>query len=138
MRAVIDTSVYVSMLLSGRGVGVWLMALWREGRYELVVSDILLEELVEVLARPHIRARLNPERSLALLRRLRDDAIWVEGITSTSGLRDPADDFLLAAALDSGAEFIVTWDQALLEQEVCQGVRLVSPDQFASLIVRTT
>jgi putative PIN family toxin of toxin-antitoxin system len=114
------------------------MALWREDRFELVISEIQLEELVEVLARPHIRARLNQERSLALLRRLRDDAIWVEGITNASGLPDPDDDFLLAAALESGAEFIVTWDQALREQESCQGVRIVSSDQFASLIVRTT
>ena len=137
MRAVIDTSVYVSMLLSGRGTGTWLMALWKEHRFENVVSPALLEELVEVIARPAIRKRIDPGRSLALLRRLRDDAVWVEGSTNASGLNDPQDNFLLSAALESEAAFIVTWERGLLAQKSCQGVNLISPDQFTSLIVRT-
>ncbi len=137
MRAVIDTSVYVSMLLSGRGTGVWLMALWKERRYENVVSPALLNEFVEVLNRPSIHKRIDPQRSLALLRRLRDDAVWVEGVTLVRGLRDPDDDFLLCAALESGADFIVTWDRSLVEQQSCQGVRIINPDQFTSLIVRS-
>jgi predicted nucleic acid-binding protein len=47
MRAVIDTSVYVSMLLSPRGSGAWLIALWGEGRYEIVISPELFAEMVE-------------------------------------------------------------------------------------------
>lgn len=80
--------------------------------------------------------RLNTQRSLALLRRLRDDAIWVEGSRRAAGLRDVEDDFLLAAALESEAAFIVTWDQRLLDQASCQGVRLIDPEQFISLIMR--
>ena len=136
MKAVIDTSVFVSMLLSSRGTGAWLIALWKEKRFELVVSPALLEELITVLERPNIRARLNPQRSLALLRRLRDDANWVEGNSAASGLADEKDDFLLAAALESGVTFIVTWDHRLLDQAMCQGVRMINPDQFTSLIVR--
>ena len=136
MRAAIDTSVYVSMLLSSRGTGAWLMALWKERRFENVVSPALLEELVEVIDRQSIRERIDPGRSLALLRRLRDDAVWVEGATGASGLSDPQDNFLLSAALESQAAFIVTWEQRLLEQKTCQGVRIVSPDQFTSLVIR--
>jgi putative PIN family toxin of toxin-antitoxin system len=138
MRAVIDTSVYVSMLLSSRGTGTWLMALWKEERFKNVVSPALLDELVEVIDRPAVRKRLDPSRSLALLRRLRDDAIWVKGTTLAAGLNDPQDNFLLSAALESQAEFIVTWDQVLLDQKTCQGVRIVNPDQFTSLVVQTT
>jgi putative PIN family toxin of toxin-antitoxin system len=138
MRAVIDTSVYVSMLLSSRGSGTWLMALWKEQRFENVVSPALLADLVEVIDRPAIQVRLDPQRSLALLRRLRDDAVWVEGTTLAAGLKDLQDNFLLSAALESQAEFIVTWDRELLEQKNCQGVHILSPDQFTSLVVQTT
>jgi putative PIN family toxin of toxin-antitoxin system len=138
MKAVIDTSVYVSMLLSGRGTGAWLMALWKERRFELVISPVILEELVEVLARPQINARLDPGRSLALLRRLRDDATWVEGRTEVAGLSAAEDDFLLAEALESEAEVIVSWDQRLLDQGIRQGVHIINPEQFTSLIVRTS
>jgi len=138
MRAVIDTSVYVSMLLSSRGTGAWLMALWKEQRFENIVSPDLLDELVDVIDRPAIRRRLDPQRSLALLRRLRDDAVWVDGVMQVTGLNDPQDNFLLSTALESQAELIVTWDQILLDQKSCQGVRIINPDQFTSLLVQTT
>jgi putative PIN family toxin of toxin-antitoxin system len=137
MRAVIDTSVFISTLLSPRGAGAWLLALWKEGRFEVVASPELLAELVEVTERPTIRTRLDPFRRLALLRRLQADATWTPGNTKLEeSLRDPQDDFLLRAALESEASFIVTWDNLLLEQGVCQGVKIINPDQFISILVR--
>ena len=137
MKAVIDTSVYVSMLLSPRGSGAWLMALWSDGRYEVIVSPDLFAELVQVLNRPEIKARVDPQRKFALFRRLRQDAIWTTGAVDTSGLlTDPGDDFLMSAALEENAGFLVTWDGQLIEQKVCQGVQIVSPDQFISYLIR--
>jgi prevent-host-death family protein len=40
-------------------------------------------------------------------------------------------------ALESQAEFIVTWDHALLDHKTCQGIQFVNPDQFTSLVERT-
>ena len=137
MKAVLDTSVYVSLLLSGQGVGVWLMALWKERRFTLVISPALLDELVEVLERPKIAPRIDAYHRLALFRRLRDDAMWVEDMRDVSGLPDPEDNFLLGAALSSEADFIVTWDTLLLQMKICQGVRIITPDQLASLVNRT-
>jgi putative PIN family toxin of toxin-antitoxin system len=137
MKAVIDTSVYVSMLLSPRGTAAWLMALWSEGRYEIVISPELFAEMVEVMNRPELKSRVDPQRKLALFRRLRHDAAWTIGIVDASGaLVDPGDDFLMSAALEANAEFIVTWDNRLLEQKNCQGVQIVSPEVFVSFLVR--
>ncbi len=58
MKAVLDTSVYISMLLSPRGAGAWLMALWSEERYELVISPELFAEFVEVSNQPEIKQEL--------------------------------------------------------------------------------
>ena len=137
MKAVLDTSVYISMLLSPRGSSAWMMALWREERYELVISPELFAEFVEVSNRPAVKTRFDPQRKLALFRRLRQDALWTTGAIEAQGLlADPEDDFLMSAALEAEAEFIVTWDSLLLDQKNCQGVKLVSPDQFISLVVR--
>ena len=136
MRAVLDTNVYISMLLSPRGSGAWLMALWSEERYELVISPELFAEFVEVSNRPELKMRIDPQRKLALLRRLRQDAIWTKGaIEAQDLLADPQDDFLMSAALEASAEAIVTWDSVLLDQKSCQGVRIISPDQFISMII---
>lgn len=137
-QAVIDTSVYVSLLLSPRGAGAWLMALWSENRFELVIAPELFAELVEVLNRPELKARVDSQRKLALFRRLRQEATWTTGAVDAKGmLVDPTDDFLMAAALEVNAEFIVTWDTSLIAQRSCQGVQIVSPDQFISMVVRT-
>jgi len=138
MRAVIDTNVYVSFLLSPRGAGAWLIAMWRDSRFEVVVSPALHQELVEVMERPEIAPKVEVQRRMALFYRLRHDALWTAGSLDTEGaLADPDDDFLLSAALEREAQFIVTWDGKLLEQGNCQGVQIVTPDQFIALLVRS-
>ena len=92
------------------------MALWSEARYELVIFPELFAEFVEVSNRPEMNTRFDPQRKLALFRRLRQDAIWTPGALDAKGLlADPRDDFLMSAALEVEAEFIVTWDSALLD-----------------------
>ncbi|MFH1905790.1 MAG: putative toxin-antitoxin system toxin component, PIN family [Chloroflexota bacterium] len=138
MRAVIDTNVYVSFLLSPRGAGAWLIAMWRDSRFDVVVSPALHQELVEVMERPEIAPKVDAQRRIALLYRLRHDALWAAGKLDTEGaLADSDDDFLLGAALEREAQFIVTWDGKLLEQGNCQGAQIVTPDQFIALLVRS-
>ena len=133
MKAVIDTSVFVSYLLTQGSSAVWLLALWREQRFAVVTSDALRAELAEVLERPDIAPRVNPDRKLALVRRLRQDAVWTPGTLDVSGATaDLGDEKLVSAALEAGAQFIVTWDGALLEQESYSGVRFVTPDEFVA------
>jgi len=137
MNVVIDTNIYGSFLLSPRGGGAWLMYLWNERKLEVVISPDLFKELVEVLNRPEIGSEVDSHRKLALFRRLRYDAIWAAGEMATQGcLPDPDDEILVSAALETQAEFILSWDTALLKQAECQGVRIVTPDQFISLVIR--
>jgi len=112
------------------------MALWREQKFEIVFSSDLYDELIAVLNRPEIAPRIDLQRKIALLRRLRYDALWTSSTVDTSGmLPDPNDDFLLSAALEVDAAFIVTWDTTLLAVCNCRGVQIATPDQFISLIV---
>ena len=127
MNIVIDTNVYVSYLLSPRGAGAWLLALWSERKFEVFISPDLLAELVEVLNRPEVAFKVDSQRKLALIRRLRYDAFWVEGKIDAAGSLP----FLISTALEAGAEYILTWDNKLLTS-----VRLLSPDQFIPLVIR--
>jgi putative PIN family toxin of toxin-antitoxin system len=136
VKAVIDTSIFVSTLLAPRGAGAWLMALWANKQFELVISPALEDELIEVLERSSISSRVDRQRQTALFRRLRYDAIWSPGTLNAIGMVDPDDDILLIAALESSAEFIVTRDKKLLKQGNCQGIRIVSLDQFIAILVR--
>jgi putative PIN family toxin of toxin-antitoxin system len=44
--------------------------------------------------------------------------------------RDPDDDKFLAAALSSGAKYIVSGDKALLELDLYQGISVMKPGDF--------
>lgn len=138
MNIVVDTNVYVSYLLSPRGGGSWLLYLWGERKFDIVISPDLFSELVEVLNRPEIGSKVEQQRKLALFRRLRYDAIWTAGEWEAQGsLPDPEDEILVSAALETKAEFILSWDTALLNQGESRGVRIISPDQFISLVIRS-
>jgi uncharacterized protein len=137
VRAVIDTNVFVAYLLSIRGPGAWLVALWRAQRFDVVISSDLLTELIEVLERPHIKEKIDLQRRIALLYKVRHNAIWTPGKLETTGATsDIDDDMLVSAALEAGAEFIVTWDEALLAQRNYESVMFITPDQFISIVTR--
>ena len=113
------------------------MALWKERKYQPVISPTLFEQLVDVLNRPEISTRIEPQRKLALFRRIRSDAFWTPGALDTSGsMPDPEDDFLLAAAFEADSGWIVTWDKQLLEADRIMGIQIVNPDQFISFLIR--
>jgi len=136
VKAVVDTNVFVSYLLAPRGAGTWLLHLWSQQRFQIIISPQLHNELLEVLERPHIASHLDNGRKLALLRRLRQEAIWTEGTLEISGaMPDPGDDILIGAAREENADYIVTWDAILLAQRSYEGVQIITPDEFIAVVV---
>ncbi len=49
---------------------------------------------------------------------------------------DPKDEEVLAAAIEGGANYLVTGDQHLLELRKFQGIRIVTPVEFLSVLAR--
>jgi putative PIN family toxin of toxin-antitoxin system len=60
VRLVIDTSLLISALLAGSSLPAHLIALWREGQFDLLTSADQLDELMRVTRYPRIRERLAP------------------------------------------------------------------------------
>ena len=115
MRAVLDVNVLISAVLSPTGAPARLLAPWRDGAFELVVSPALLDELERALAYPKLRERIPPEDAgayVALLRQLgdlRDDP----SDPPPAIPRDPDDAYLVALAAAARA-VLVTGDAGLL------------------------
>lgn len=55
LRAVIDTNVLVSALLSETGSPAAICRAFERGHFVWCLSDVLLSEYQSVLARPHLR-----------------------------------------------------------------------------------
>lgn len=131
MRAVVDVNVLISGILSAKGASAEILRASRDGRFELVISELLLAELERTLAYPRLLKRIPAEKTAAFISWVRDHGTMAEDPETPSPVasRDPDDDYLLALAIDRRA-YLVTGDQDLL---VLSGeLPILTPAQFAT------
>ena len=140
MRAVLDANVLVSALIRPVGPpGEIVEAFVRDRRFDLVVSPATLNELRRVLGYPRLR------RSVGLSALEIDAWVGALGVLATvvEGpvlhpvvVADPGDDIYIAAAVDGLAEFIVSGDRHLLDLREHEGIRILTPREFLSVLER--
>ncbi|HEX9774139.1 MAG TPA: PIN domain-containing protein [Actinomycetota bacterium] len=128
IRVLLDTNVLVAML-SAEGAPAEILRAWQHGAFELVVSNRLLEEFVEVTARPAIRrAGVDPADAATLVARLRIDGVAAEDEPDPPVFEaDPKDAYLVALAR-AAAEILVTGDRTLRDSDI--GVPVLGPREF--------
>ena len=116
MRAVLDTNVLISALLSPQGTPARLLVAWLEGHFELIVSPKLLAALERALAYPKLRSRVPADEAREFIGFLSDQATMAPDPPPHPLLRasDPGDDYLLALAAAQSA-MLVSGDSHVLE-----------------------
>ena len=117
MRAVVDTNVFISGLMLPHSTPGKVIAAWRAGHYQLILSEPMLSEIGAVLNYPKIRKRLawndlTISRYLTLLR-FEAEITDIQG-TQAHVPRDAKDNMVLATLLASEADCLVTGDLDLL------------------------
>lgn len=110
-RVVIDTNLWISFLLTRDFTK--LDELISEGLI-LLMSQELLEEIVEVAERPKFRKYFDLTDLADLLLNLEQKAELVIVRSEVRICRDEKDNFLLSLALDGAATHILTGDKDLL------------------------
>ncbi len=113
-RVVIDPNVLISARLSPHGTPARLLAAWTDGRFELVISPALLAELSGVLQRPKFSRWLTPEEAHAFVQALRTSVTLIADPPARPGVTpDPGDDYLVALARATGADWLISGDAHL-------------------------
>jgi len=113
---VVDTNVFVRGLLRS-AVVVPLINAWKANRFRLLTSEGLLQELVEVLARPKLRKYFQEEQVKELLLLISEQGKAVEPSQHVSFCRDPKDNIFLDVAIAGQADYLVTEDDDLKDDE---------------------
>jgi putative PIN family toxin of toxin-antitoxin system len=129
MRLVLDTNVLIAAVVAE---GLCRDIVRRRIKaHTLITSQPLLDELADTL-----RAKFSVEPGdLPLLAAYRDRAEVVQpAALSAPVCRDPDDDVVLATALAGMAQVIVSGDADLLTLSAYEGIRILSPRQFAELL----
>ncbi len=133
-RAVLDPNVLVAAAIRPDGVPAACVRAFAEGRYELVVSPLLLAELRSVLRREKFRAFLTVEDGDRLVDAVaRDATVVTDPATAPRVSRDRGDDYLLALARAARVHVLVSGDADLLDLDL-PDIRIEPPRQFLELL----
>jgi putative PIN family toxin of toxin-antitoxin system len=135
VRAVLDPNVVISGLISRGGATAQVLSSWRDGRFEIVVSPLLLEELRRALGYPKLRKRLSADDAEAAVSWLAGAATHAEDAETHAPVRssDPGDDYLIVLAFEQKAA-LVSGDRHLLGLK--GKIPVYSPREFLELIQR--
>jgi uncharacterized protein len=133
-RAVIDANVLVAAAIAPSGTPADVMRAHGDGRFELICSAGVLDELRAVLSRPKFGRYLDAADVARYCDRLARGAIVFDDPPDPAPLTpDPHDDYITALALTARAHVIVSGDGHLLDI-VDPPVRIVTPRAFLSLL----
>lgn len=133
MRVVLDTNTVISGFLWG-SYPRQILDLVRNQQIDIYTSSALIEELLDVLSRPKFAQRLKAviqETPEALVNNYRNLVEIVEIYTVEKIIiNDPDDDQVLACAVSSSADYIISDDQDLLTLKLDQNIPIVTAREF--------
>jgi uncharacterized protein len=132
MRVVVDTNVFVSAALSAKSMPALAVYLV-ERRGILLKSTATEQEILQVVARPHLASLIAPS-FLLWLSRILGAAELVTITERVTECRDPKDNKFLELALNGRADVIVSGDDDLLALSPFREIPIVKPVVFIQTV----
>lgn len=134
MLAVLDSNVLVSAAISTAGPPRQIIDAWIAGRFDLLASPALIDELSDVLARPRFRRWISAETAAEFIAGVEESAVVADDPPEPAPQTpDPDDDYLIALARAGGADYLVSGDRHLTELPD-PDPPVLTPRQFLALV----
>lgn len=133
IRAVVDTNVFVSALISPLGNEALIVLAIQQGLIKPYFASAILEEYEEVLARP--KFAFPPDEIAALIALVRsrgEQVLYPEPLASS--FPDPDDQKFLVCAIAAAADFIVTGNKRDFPPELCGSICVVNAGELLDQI----
>jgi putative PIN family toxin of toxin-antitoxin system len=133
LRVVLDTNVYVSAFNFPEGTlrEIWQHA--RRGAFELLISPAIVNELGRILRERFVWSERDIRARIIELSRIGE--IVIPRAIPTAIEDDPADNHILACAIEGRANVIVSGDQHLRRLKEYLGIAIVRPADFLHMLV---
>ena len=139
MRVILDTNVLLGALISPHGPPDVIYRAWRAAKFELVTSEAQLDELRRVSRYPKLKAILPAHRVGTMVNNMQRAMVLTALPNAPDGpqLNDPNDAFLVAMALSSEADYLVTGDHraGLLQLVTVGRTRIANSATFCARIL---
>jgi putative PIN family toxin of toxin-antitoxin system len=133
LTGVYDTNVIVSATLKPESIPASLVALAMEGSVRLFLTPETLEEYREVLKRP--KFGFDPGAVNTFLHDLEKAAVMVYPTKRVRRALDEPDNRILECAEAAKARYIVTGNKKHFPFPEFKGTKIVSPAEFAALLI---
>ncbi|MGZ8160459.1 MAG: putative toxin-antitoxin system toxin component, PIN family [Methylobacter sp.] len=111
MRVVLDTGILIAALITVDTPPDKIYQAWKKKRFELFTSEWQLEEFRRVSRYPKLRRFINPVEAGQMVNGLKLNAFVYASLPTVDLCKDPDDNPVLAMALESKADFLVTGDK---------------------------
>lgn len=133
-NAVLDASVLVSAFLFPQSVPGRVLRFGRDGLFAIHLSEILMEEVRRSLSSPRLQKSYPHDK--------KDIQTWISALRREAFIltkplpqiaptcRDPNDDHVIACAIATKSDFIVTGDLDLLDLERHKHIQIITPREF--------
>lgn len=133
-RAVLDIGVVLSGLISRDGPPGRILTHWRDGAFEVIVSEAWLEEFDDVCSRPRIVEAIGTPATVALRDTILRAAIHAaDPPLPTGAAPDPTDDYLVGLAEAGRCDALISGDRHLLGL-IDQRPPVLAPRAFLDLL----
>lgn len=133
MRVVLDSNVFISVLISTGTAPDDLYQAWRRGEIEVLTSPYQIAELAAVLDRPRLRKHVAPDEADLIVRNLANEAVVLRDVAVTPVSRDPKDDPIHAIGICGRADVIVSGDKRdMISLDRIDGIPIRSPGEVVA------
>lgn len=137
IRAVIDTNVLVSGIISPKGAPRKILNLARKKVFKVVTSVSINHEILNVLHRNYIYIKYNLNEEIVdnISAFLYEGTILTEDLYMVSKVRkDPEDNKFIACAIEGDADYIVSGDEHLLDLKHYKSIQILDARAFLKIL----
>lgn len=131
-KIIIDSNIWISFLIGKSLQG--LQTHINSNLITIVTCEEQLQELREVFNKPKIRKYFSKEQILDFFELLDEASEKVILQTKVKICRDSKDDYLIALAIDSQADYLITGDYDLLDLVKVNNTNVVKYNEFNSIV----
>jgi|SRR3989344_38450 len=133
MKIVLDTNVWLSGIF-WEGEARKIIKEAEKKNFQIIISEDILSEIINVLSRESKFQKriLNLKLSVEdLLRTILSTSILIEPKIKLDVIKaDSKDNIILEAALAGKSEYIVSYDNHLLNMLEFRGIKIINPGEF--------
>jgi putative PIN family toxin of toxin-antitoxin system len=131
-RIVLDTNVLVSAIIS-KGKPRKLLQMGIDGKYQILASMEILDELSEVLQRP--KFKMTGKDIIRIVSALMETAKIVKVSSNLKIIsNDPDDNIIINTAYDGNADYIVSGDKDVRNLKNFHSIRIISVDEMLKIL----